>query len=221
MIRGAIFDMDGTLLHSMQVWDRLSQRYLQKFGVEVTAADYAALEGQTQYENAAYFCARYPEITETPGEVSAGMNRIIRQRYEELAVPRDGTRELLTALRDAGVPTAVATLTDRMHAEQALHDHGLLDFFDIVLTTQDAGVSKRAPRIYQMAAEHFNMPEKSCMVFEDAPYAGQTAKRAGFQLCGMREPFYAKGETELRRISDLFVEHSFSEIMPAILQKTQ
>ena len=55
MIRGAIFDMDGTLLDSMCVWEQLSQRYLDKFGVRLTATDYAALEACTQFQAAEYF----------------------------------------------------------------------------------------------------------------------------------------------------------------------
>ena len=50
------------------------------------------------------------------------------------------------------------------------------------------------------------------MVFEDAPYAGVTAHRAGFQLCGLAEPAYAAGEAELRSVSDVFIERSYSEL---------
>lgn len=219
MIRGAIFDMDGTLLDSMRVWEQLSQRYLDKFGIKISADDYAALEGRTQHENARYFCAQYPAITETPEQVAEGMDNLIRRRYEELALPRHGVIELLTALQEAGVPMAVATLTERGHAERVLRAHGMLDFFRFVLTITDAGVSKRAPRIYHMAAERFGVPASACMVFEDAPYAGETAKRAGFQVCGLREPFYAEGEPLLRSVSDLFVERSFSEVQEEILRK--
>ncbi len=49
-------------------------------------------------------------------------------------------------------------------------------------------------------------------MFEDAPYACATARRAGFRVCGMVEPAYAAGEDELRASSDLIVEHSFDEL---------
>ena len=221
MIAGAIFDMAGTLLDSMQVWDRLSQRYLDKFGVRITAADYAALEARTQYQGAAYFCERYPEITETPAEVARGLDALICARYEALARPRDGVRELLDALRARGVRMAVATLTDREHAEKALRDRGMLDYFDCMLTIHDVGVSKRDPKIFLESARQLGLPPARCLVFEDAPYAAQTAKRAGFPVCGVLEPTYAAGENELRAASDWVVRRSFAEVQDSILKKTQ
>ena len=219
MIRGAIFDMDGTLLDSMCVWEQLSQRYLGKFGIHITQADYAALEARTQYQCAQYFCARYPEITETPEEVVQGLDALICSRYAALARPREGAPELLRTLRDAGVQMAVATLTDRKHAEKALTDRGLREFFSFLLTIDDVGADKHDPKIYRMAAERMNLPAAACMVFEDAPYAGETAKRAGFQVCGVAEPWYASGRSQLRAVSDVFVEHSFSEVIPVLLHK--
>ena len=68
------------------------------------------------------------------------------------------------------------------------------------------------PDIYLEAARRLGLAPAECMVFEDAPYAGVTAHRAGFQLCGMAEPAYADGEAELRSVSDIFVERSFDEL---------
>ena len=62
------------------------------------------------------------------------------------------------------------------------------------------------------AAKRLSLTAGECMVFEDAPYAGVTAKKAGFALCGMAEPAYAEGEDTLRQVSDVFVEHSFAEL---------
>ena len=60
--KGAIFDMDGTLLDSMPVWKRLTQGYLKQFGVHITDQDYAVTEGFSQPQVAQYFADRYPEL---------------------------------------------------------------------------------------------------------------------------------------------------------------
>lgn len=210
--QGAIFDMDGTLLDSMPVWDQLSQRFLGQYGVKVTKEDYEAIEGTTQLAGAQYFIDTYPFLPLTAKTLVAGLDQLITTRYETLARPKDGVRRFLEGLRARGVKLAIATLTARHHAEKALRDRDLLRYFEFMLTIEDVGVSKREPDIYLAAARRLGVAPSSCVVFEDAPYAGQTAKKAGFLVCGMAEPAYAAGEQLLRAASDWFVERSFDEL---------
>lgn len=210
--KGAIFDMDGTLLDSMPVWDQLSQRFLGPYGVTVTDADYEAIEGTTQLEGAQYFIDTYPFLPFDAQGFVAGIDRLIEARYAAIARPKDGVVPFLEALRGRGVKMAIATLTARHHAEKALRDRNMLDYFSFMLTIEDVGVSKRRPDIYLRAAEKLGLRPADCVVFEDAPYAGETAKNAGFRVCGMAEPAYAAGEDALRAASDFFVERSFDEL---------
>ena len=211
-IKGAIFDMDGTLLDSMPVWHRLTQNYLKQFNVYITDEDFAACEGFSQPEVADYFLARHPELPLTRETMLDGMDALITSRYESIAVPKDGVLDFLERMRRQGVKMAIATLTARRHAEKALLDRDMMQYFEFMLTIEDIGVSKREPNIYLAAAERLGLAPADCMVFEDAPYAGVTAHRAGFQLCGLAEPAYAAGEAELRSVSDVFSERSYSEL---------
>lgn len=212
MIHGAIFDMDGTVLDSMIVWHRLSQNFLEPYGVRITPEDYAAIEGHTQYQTAEYFARHYPYLPLTAEQIAHGLNDTITERYERLARPKDGVLAFLECLRAQDVPCCIATLTSRNHAEKALRDRDMMRYFDFLLTIEDVGVSKREPDIYLHAADRMGCVPQHCMVFEDAPYAAQTAKKAGFSVCGLKEPAYASGESLLRSVSDLFVEKSFEEL---------
>ena len=209
--KGAIFDMDGTLLDSMPVWKRLTQGYLKQFGVHITDQDYAVTEGFSQPQVAQYFADRYPELPDSQSLMD-GMDRLISARYEAIAKPKEGVLDFLEGLRRRGVKMAIATLTARRHAEKALRDRDMLDYFEFMLTIEDVGISKREPDIYLQAAARMGLEPAECTVFEDAPYACATARRAGFRVCGMVEPAYAAGEDELRASSDLIVEHSFDEL---------
>ena len=211
-IKGAIFDMDGTLLDSMPVWHRLTQNYLKQFNVHITDEDFAACEGFSQPEVADYFLARHPELPLTRETMLGGMDALITSRYESIAVPKDGVLDFLERMRRQGVKMAIATLTARRHAEKALLDRDMMQYFEFMLTIEDIGVSKREPDIYLAAAERLGLAPADCMVFEGAPYAGVTAHRAGVQLCGLAEPAYAAGEAELRSVSDVFIERSYSEL---------
>ena len=210
--KGAIFDMYGTLLDSMRVWKRLTQGYLAQFGVHITDQDYAVTEGFSQTQMAQYFIDRYPILPMDAQGLIDGLDRQITARYEQYARPKDGVIDFLNRLQARGIRMAIATLTARRHAEKALRDRGMLGYFDFLLTIEDVGISKREPEIYLRAAARMGLAPAECVVFEDAPYAGVTAKRAGFRVCGMAEPAYAGGESELRAVSDFFVEHSFDEL---------
>lgn len=213
MIKGAIFDMDGTVLDSMPVWDRLSETYLKQYGVTVTAADYEAIEGGTQLGVAEYFIKTYPQIPMTAERLVEEMNALIMKRYETIAAPKAGITAFLKRLHAQGVSCAVATLTDRHHAEKALRDRDLMHYFDFILTIEDVGVSKYEPDIYLRAAKGLGqLAPDECMVFEDAPYAAKTAKDAGFRVCGVIERAYASGEALLRENADCIVEQSFDEL---------
>ncbi len=209
--KGAIFDMDGTLLDSMPVWKRLTQGYLKQFGLNITDEEYAECEGFSQPQVAQYFADRY----NLPGGVDGlmeGMDRLITSRYETIAKPKDGVLEFLDGLRRRGVKMAIATLTARRHAEKALRDRDMLDYFDFMLTIEDVGVSKYQPDIYLKSAERLGLTPADCIIFEDAPYACTTAKKAGFRVCGVVEPAYVAGEEELRAAGDFIVERSFDEL---------
>lgn len=210
--KGAIFDMDGTLLDSMRVWKRLTQGYLTQFGLHVTDEEYAACEGFSQPQVAQYFADKYPQLPGGAAGLMEGMDKLITARYETVAKPKDGVLPFLDGLRRRGVKMAIATLTARRHAEKALRDRDMLDYFDFMLTIEDVGVSKYQPDIYLMSAERLGLTPADCVVFEDAPYACTTAKKAGFRVCGVVEAAYAVGEQELRASSDLIIEHSFDEL---------
>ncbi len=210
--KGAIFDMDGTLLDSMPVWKRLTAGYLEQFGVHITQQEYAATEGLSQPEVAQFFIDRYPALPMDAQGLMDGMDELITARYAAIAKPRAGVIPFLEGLRRRGVKMAVATLTARRHAEKALRDRDMMQYFDFMLTIEDVGVPKWKPDIYLISAERLGVTPDTCAVFEDAPYACTTAKRAGFYVCGVREPAYAAGEDELRASSDLVVEQSFDEL---------
>ena len=93
--KGAIFDMDGTLLDSMPVWKRLTQGYLAQFGLHITDQDYAATEGFSQPQVAQYFADRYPNLPVDAQGIMDGMDELITARYEAIAKPKDGVLEFL------------------------------------------------------------------------------------------------------------------------------
>ena len=202
MIRGAIFDVDGTLLDSMSVWDSLGERYLHTLGLEPRENLADTFRTFTMEQSARYIQQHYG-VSRSTEEITAGFHRLTADFYRFEAPLRPGVPELLNRLQHEGVSMAVATASHRALVEAALDRCGVLPCFQFLLTCQEAG-SKTEPGIYEAARLRLNTPKQDTWVFEDAAHAAQTAARAGFPVLGVREP-HEEDQQGLRACSTVYL----------------
>ena len=90
-----------------------------------------------------------------------------------------GARELLTALRAAGIPRSIGSSTPRSNLDAILPVTGLADLFDAIACGDDVTHGKPAPDIFLLAAQKLHMPPADCLVIEDAHVGLEAARRAG------------------------------------------
>ena len=187
MIRGAIFDMDGTLLDSMSAWDQLGPDYLLRKGIQPPAHLREILQPLDMQQMAACFQETFG-VTDSAQTIIDEVNQMITEFYEQTAPLKPGVKEFLLRLKAEGVKMCVATATDRPLVEAALNHCGVLDLFEFLITCTEAGSGKEQPDIFLKALEQLGTPMEETLVFEDAPHAIQTAARAGFRVIGVRDP---------------------------------
>lgn len=205
MIKGAIFDMDGTLLDSMPVWEHASERYLEQKGIKVRERLSEVLFTMSMQQGAAYVKEKY-KLTEDIDTLVSAVNDIVFEAYEKKVTPKPGAPEFLECLEKAGVPMAVATSTDRRMAEAALRRTGLMHYFKAVFTCTEVGRGKREPDIYHAAAECLGTAPAETWVFEDALYALRTAKAAGYRTVGVYDLLSAGDRKEMEETADIYRE---------------
>ena len=101
-VRGAAFDIDGTLLDSTGIWDGLAGRYLSSIGVRAGPDLAERLFTLTLDEGVAYMKERYG-LSQSPEQVRQGISAILEGFYREEAHLKPGAREFVLGLREAGV----------------------------------------------------------------------------------------------------------------------
>ena len=201
-IKGAIFDMDGTLLDSMYIWDTMASRYLKKHGIVPEEGLDQKFKVLTLEEGAEYFRQNYG-ISDSVENIVAEINEMTESAYQYEVQPLPDVEKVLQQLKLQGVKMCVATVTDEYLAEMALQQSGLRQYFDAIFTCAQVGASKHHPDIYEKALEFLGTQQAETFVFEDAFYAICTAKNAGFPTVAIYGASYEQHWEEMKQTSDI------------------
>lgn len=203
-IKGAIFDLDGTLLDSMGTWSTLSAEFLRERGKETTDEFLERLRPVSLRDAAQLMIDTYG-VTESVDEIVELFLSRVGYFFDHVFELKRGAAEFVRGLRARGVPCCVATAAERIHTETALNRLGLLDAFDFVLTTTEVGKSKFEPDIFLTAAARLGAAAADCVVFEDSLYAMTTAKKAGFGVAAIHEPEAVGDLDAIHAVCDVFL----------------
>ena len=214
MIKGAIFDLDGTLLDSMFIWDTIGDEYLRSLGKEPHEDLKETFMTLTLEEAAEYYREHYG-VTLSVQEIVDGVNSMVEQTYRTKVTLKSGVAEYLAWLKENGVRMCVATVTDRYLVEETLERLGVRHYFSEIFTCAEVGFGKDKPIIYQKALEHLGTEKSDTYVFEDLPFALNTAKTDGFPTVGVYDRHEVHHD-ELKELSDYYIRDFSDPILKTI-----
>ena len=214
MIKGAIFDLDGTLLDSMFIWDTIGEEYLRSLGKEPHEDLKETFMTLTLEEAAVYYREHYG-VTLSVKEIVDGVNAMVEQTYRTKVTLKPGIAEYLAWLKENGVRMCVATVTDRYLVEETLERLGVRHYFSEIFTCAEVGFGKDKPVIYQKALEHLETEKRDTYVFEDMLFALNTAKTDGFPTVGIYDRHEAH-QDELKELADYYVLDFTDHILKTI-----
>jgi len=208
-IEGAIFDLDGTLLDSMSIWNTIGEEYLRNPGIEPHEIQKEKLKSMSLSQAAVYFQAEYG-LADSADRIIDCVNSMVRDFYVHEVLPKAGVPAFLEKMQQQNVKMCIATATDRHLAEAALLRLGLLSYFEEIFTCSFVGHGKDEPHIYHAAHRFLQTPKSSTWVFEDALHAVKTAKNAGYHVIGVFDSFSGCAD-EIQALANHYI-HSFKEL---------
>lgn len=209
-IKGAIFDLDGTVFDSMHIWSDIGLRFLKEKGIkpEPGIEDEFVKMSMTQ---AAEYYIKNIDPTETVLGIVEAVNKLVEGFYYNDVLLKEGVKEFLEFLKQRNVRMCVATATDKHLVERALIRNGIRDYFDEIFTCTSVGAGKDSPVIYDKALEYLGTDKSNTYIFEDALYAIETANKAGYKILGIKDVSEKADPETVKSFCNFYIE-SYSEI---------
>lgn len=204
-LAAVLFDMDGTLVDSEKVWTIALYELADKLGGRLSDRARADMVGTNMSRSMVILHEDLGlPLDDTTGSVGWLEDRM-GELFAEGLVWKPGAHDLLTAVRDAGVPAALVTATRRRLVEKALTTIGR-DFFTAVVCGDDIPETKPDPAPYRHAAQLLGADPAHCVAIEDSPTGLASARGAGCVVLGV------PSEVDLSGIAGVTLVDSLTEV---------
>ena len=203
MIRGIIFDFDGTLFDSMFIWDTAGETYLRSIGKEPEDDLQKVLKPMSLRQSAEYIREKY-QIPLSAKDIMDGVNRTVEDFYFHTVAPKPDVIAFLEELYRRNIRMCIATATDRYQVEAALQRCGMRHYFSEIFTCTEVGSGKDRPDIFCKAMDHLQTDRSTTAVVEDAYHAAYTAKQDGFMVVCVYDSHESK-QQELLHLADVYL----------------
>ena len=208
----AIFDMDGTILDSLGVWEKIDYDFLEKKrGIKVPADYVHAISAMSFSEIASYTKKRF-DIKDTPEQLMQEWTDMAIYEYAHNIKLKPYAKEYILYLKKQNKKIVLCTSSPIYFYEPALKNNGIYDLFDAFTNTCEAGEGKNSPKVYLLAAQKANVSKERCIVFEDIAPAAQCAKSAGMTVCGVYDERSRAHKEKLQKICDYYID-GFDELI--------
>lgn len=206
-LKYAIFDLDGTVLDSLPIWDNLGVDMLRSQGYDPDPALGRQLKIMTMTDGA-QLCKDLFQMPQSIEEIAALVEDQAKLAYNTVIGPKPGAENFLKRLKEAGIPMFIATNTRRDLVEDGLRRNGLEHYFEGILTCPEVGQGKKeGPAVYEESLRILGGTKENTVVFEDALHPIRTAKKAGFRVAAIYDSSSEGEHEEIKALSDFYFHH--------------
>jgi HAD superfamily hydrolase (TIGR01509 family) len=220
LIEAVVFDLDGVLIRSEEVWDAVRERYVRERGGRYDEAIQRAMMGMSSTEWSRYL-HETADVPDSPDDINAEVVRRMLTAYGDELPLIDGAQAAVRRL--AGDFTlAVASSSNRPLIDAVLRAAGLEQCFAATVSSEEVARGKPAPDVYLEAARRLDVPAERCAAVEDSHGGIRSAKAAGMRVLAIPNPSYppdeeslAQADVTLESLADLTREKILSVGRPS------
>ena len=206
-----LFDMDGTLIDSNDVWKDVDREFLARRGLPYTKAYYEGV-AHTIFPLAAKFTKEFCNLPDSEEDIMAEWMDMAGDLYGTSVPVKPGVRAYLDKLRAAGERLIVVTSAVPVHCRTALTHLGLMPYFERIIFAHDLQLEKKDPQLWRLTAEMMGVAPEDCTLYDDSVEACRGAKAAGMHAVGVYDPYFAGTEPEMQAVCDRYIR-SFEELI--------
>ena len=202
--KAMLFDLDGTLVDSMWMWEAIDIEFLGAYGYECPDDIQRAIEGMSFSETAVYFKERF-DLPLSLEEIKAVWTRMSIDKYRHEVPLKPGVLEFLKYCKANGIRTGIGTSNGSEIVDAVLTSLKVKEYFDAVVTACEVAHGKPEPDIYLEVAKRLGVQPENCLVFEDIPAGIMAGKAAGMPVIAMEDDFSADLMDEKRALADAVI----------------
>jgi HAD superfamily hydrolase (TIGR01509 family) len=195
MTEAVVFDLDGILLDSEQIWDEVREQLVKERGGRWHESAQAEMMGMSSGEWSRFMHDEL-NVPEPPEEISAEVVQRLEERYRRELPLIDGAREAVERLA-ARWPLGLASSSNREVIDLVLELSGLARFFRVTVSSEEVPRGKPAPDVYLEAARGLGVPPERCAAVEDSRNGIRAAKAADMKVIAIPNPHFPPDEESL------------------------
>lgn len=200
-----LFDLDGTLLDSNDIWRQIDVEFLARRGIPWTETYNQGVIHAT-FPTAARFTREFCQLAESEDEIMTEWMDMAYQAYSREIPLKPGVAAFLNHCAAQGHTMAIYTSCEQKLCYAALEHHNLRGLFQSVFFARELGVEKRAPEGFRTVARLLGVAPEQCIFFDDSPVACKGAKIAGMQVIACKDPLFTSCRDEMAQFCDYYLD---------------
>ncbi len=204
-IEAVIFDLDGTLVDSMWVWEQIDIQYLTERNLTAPKDIKSQIEGMSFHETAIYFKNQF-KLNDSIEKIKDTWNEMAFNKYKYEVPLKKGADSFLKYLKDNNIKIGIATSNCPELANEVLNSHNIKEYFDCIITCGEVNVSKPAPDVYLACADRMGVKYDKCLVFEDVPNGIRGGIAAGMKTCSLDDDFTKDVVDVKKSLADYYIK---------------